>query len=419
LEKKEKKKTKSKLGALWAFLVGILLMLGVYVLFESAPNRLRSGSIDDATDTAETITDTVADTLTDIIKTGGVVDEVEEIVASPTVFLGVEVLPVDDVIAEQLSLPSVCGVLVNGVVDGSPAQVAGIQRGDCLISLGGEAIEDINGFRELIATYKPGDNVRIVYIRDGNKETTYAQLVTLPGTLTVAENTDSDDADWGVSLSDISSSLRGSLDIPADIDGIAILSVIPGGAADEAGLQPGDVVTGIDQTPVSSMDEFFAALAEDNDNIALLDVYSRGSVRYVPLDSSGIVETADTTPTQTQTLRQRMANLLTGGIPFVDDDDEEEEGPKGGKFAQDDVQLTTGDNPAFNRPSEVPGDENTGGTASTSGTTSSSTGMNRPTEVPPQLSSTNDTVLFIGLLILLILYLSYREYTRPPEVEKI
>jgi len=38
--------------------------------------------------------------------------------------------------------------------------------------------------------------------------------------------------------------------------------------------------------------------------------------------------------------------------------------------------------------------------------------------VPPQLSSTNDTVLFIGLLILLIIYLAYREYTRPPEVEK-
>ena len=113
-----------------------------------------------------------------------------------------------------------------------------------------------------------------------------------------------------------------------------------------------------------------------------------------------------------------MVGVLTGGMPFTDDDDEDEEGPKGGKFAQDDVQLTTGDNPAFNRPSEVPGDENTGGTSTGTGSASSTTGMNRPTEVPPQLSSTNDTVLFIGLLILLILYLSYREYTRPAEVKK-
>jgi len=151
------------------------------------------------------------------------------------------------------------------------------------------------------------------------------------------------------------------------------------------------------------MDEFFSALSSDNDNIALLDVYSQGSVRYVPLDSSGVTAAVNTTPTQTQTMRQRMMSVLTGGVPVAN------------------VQLTVGDNPAFNRPTTVPGDENTGGTSSTStsgGTTSSTTGMNRPSQVPPQLSSTNDTVLFIGLLILLIMYLSYREYTRPTEAKK-
>ena len=408
----EKKKTKGKLSVLWAFLFGIILMLGVYFLFEAAPNRLRSGSTDDTTDTT-----------TDLVKTANIVQTaaLEEVTATPSVFLGVEVLSVNTVIAEQLSLPSDCGVLVNGVVDDSPAQTAGLQRGDVILSLDGDTVEDVDGFRRLLAAYNPGDKVRITYVRAGKKDITYARLVALPDSVTTADDTDSADSDWGVSLSDISSALRNSLNIPADIDGVVILSVTPGGAADAAGLQAADVIAGIDQTPVSDMDEFFSALSSDNDNIALLDVYRQGSVRYVPLDSSGVVETADTTPTQTQTLRQRMMSMLTGGIPFTDDDDEDEEGPKGGKFAQDDdVRLTTGDNPAFNRPSEVPGDENTGGTSSSTsgGTTSSSTGMNRPTEVPPQLSSTNDTVLFIGLLILLILYLSYREYNRPAEVKK-
>jgi len=406
----EKKKTKGKLSALWAFLFGIILMLGVYFLFESAPNRLRSGSTDDTT------------TTTDLVKTANIVQTaaIEEATAASSVFLGVEVLSVNTIIAEQLSLPSECGVLVNGVVDGSPAQAAGLQRGDCLLSLDGEAIEDINGFRQLLAAYNPGDKVRIIYVRDSKKDITYAKLASPPDSVTATQDTDSSDGDWGISLSDISSALRNSLNIPANITGVAILSVIPGGTADQAGLQPGDIITGIDQTPVSSMDDFFDALSSDNDNIALLDVYSQGSARYVPLDSSGIVAAVDTTPTQTQTLRQRMAGLLTGGIPFVtDDDDADEEGPKGGKFATEDVQLTA-DNTAFNRPGTVPGDENTGGTSSsTSGSTTSTTGMNRPTEVPPQSSgATNDTVLFIGLLILLILYLSYREYTRPAEVKK-
>jgi len=392
-EKMEKKK--SKLSALWAFLLGIMLMLGVYILFESAPNRLRSGS-----------TDETADITINLAKTANIVQTaaVEAVSVSPSVFVGVEILSVNSIIAKQLSLPSECGVLVNGVVGGSPAQEAGLQRGDVIISLDGEAVEDTDGFKLLMDKYKPGDKIRIVYIRNDQKYIAYAQLVAFPDTLAADQDTDSGDSDWGISLSDITKTIRNSFGVPTDTTGVVILSVAPGGAADAAGLQPGDVITGINKTPVSGMDEFFSALSSDNDNIALLDVYSQGSVRYVPLDSSGIIAAVNTTPNQTQTMRQRITSVLTGGMPF------------------DDVQLTTGDNPAFNRPSTVPGDENTGGTSDwtpgTPGGTSSTTGMNRPTEVPPQLSSTNDTVLFIGLLILLIMYLSYREYTRPTEAKK-
>jgi len=392
--KEEIEKKKSKFSALWAFLLGIILMLGVYIMFESAPTRLRSGSTNDAADTTTSIINTA-----NIVQTAAVGD----VSVSPSVFFGVEVLSVNSIIAKQLSLPSECGVLVNGVVDGSPAQKAGLQRGDVIISLDGEAVADTDGFKLLMAKYKPGDSVRIVYIRNGQKNITYAKLVAIPDTSATAQDSNSSGGDWGISLSDITKTIRSSFGIPAGTTGVVILSVAPGGAADAAGLQPGDVITGINKIPVSSMDEFFSALSSDNDNIALLDVYSQGSVRYVPLDSSGVTAAVNTTPTQTQTMRQRMMSVLTGGVPVAN------------------VQLTVGDNPAFNRPTTVPGDENTGGTSSTStsgGTTSSTTGMNRPSQVPPQLSSTNDTVLFIGLLILLIMYLSYREYTRPTEAKK-
>lgn len=409
----EEKKTKGKLSALWAFLFGIILMLGVYILFEFAPNRLRAGSTDQTTDTT-----------TEILKTANIVQTAttEDVSVSPSAFLGVEILSVNAVIAEQLSLPGERGVLVNDVVENSPAQKAGLQRGDVIISLEGKQVEDVDCFRLLMAMYNPGDNVRIIYIRNSRKETAYAELVELPDTSATAPDTGSTDTNWGVSISDLGSAQRDLLNIPADIDGIAILSVAPGGTADAAGLLPGDVITGIDQTPISDMDDFFSALSDNNDNVALLDIYSQGTVRYVPLNSSGIIDIADQAQTQT-TLGQRIFALFTGGLPFATDEDEEEDedGPKGGKFAQDDVQLTA-DTTAFNRPSTVPGDENTGGssggTTAAPGGSSSTTGMNRPSEVPPQLSPTNDTVLFIGLLILLILYLAYREYHRPTEVEK-
>ena len=61
----------------------------------------------------------------------------------------------------------------------------------------------------------------------------------------------------------------------------------------------------------------------------------------------------------------------------------------------------------------------TGGSSSSGGSSSTSTtGMNRPSTVPSQSGSTNDVVLFIGLLLLVILYLAYREYHRPRETRK-
>jgi predicted metalloprotease with PDZ domain len=227
---------------------------------------------------------------------------------SPSAFLGVEVVSVDTVIAEQFGLPKACGVLVNRVVDNSPAQRAGLQRNDCLLSLNNIAIENVDGFREIMAQLNPGDQVRIIYIRDGRKDTVYATLAN-PSSAAIAE--DGDGPDWGVSLSVLSSELRASLRIPANIEGIVILSVMPGGLADQAGLQSGDVITGIDNTPVTDMSDFFAVIAAGDDNIALLDIYSKGQLRFVALDSSVVAAVA----------RQRQTSLLDRIISIFTDDD--------------------------------------------------------------------------------------------------
>ena len=157
----------------------------------------------------------------------------------PSAFLGVEIISVNAVIAEQFGLPNPCGVLVNSVVDGSPAQKAGLQRRDVILSLNSIAVEDVNSFRNIMSTLNPGETVKIVYIRDGQKDAVYATLADSSTVLNVAK--DSSGSEWGVLLSVLNSDLRNSLRIPANIDGIVILSVTPGGLADEAGLLPGDL----------------------------------------------------------------------------------------------------------------------------------------------------------------------------------
>jgi hypothetical protein len=223
-----------------------------------------------------------------------------------SVFLGVEIVSVDDEIAEQFDLPKACGVLVQNVLKNSPADEAGLRRSDCLLSLNNIAVEDVDGFREILARLNPGDNVRIVYIRDGQKDKTYATLGNLSAAQAIAE--DGNDLEWGVSLVVLSSDLRTSLRIPANIDGVVILSVTPGGLADEAGLQPGDVITGIDNTSIASMNDFFEAIEGGDDNIALLDIYSKGRLRFVALDSSAVAAVARQNKTS---LLDRIVSVFT------------------------------------------------------------------------------------------------------------
>jgi len=221
-------------------------------------------------------------------------------------FLGVEVISVDAVIAEQLSLAGDCGVLVISVIDESPAQKAGLQRGDCLLSLNNIAVKDVDGFREIMAELNPGDNARIIYVRDGQKDIAYATVANSSAVWGTAQ--EPGDSDWGVSLAVLSSDLRKLLRIGANIDGIVILSVTPAGLADQVGLQAGDVITGIDNTPIADMSDFFAALQNSDDNVVLLDIYSKGQLRYVVLDSAGVVESVARTRTS---LLDRIISIFT------------------------------------------------------------------------------------------------------------
>ena len=225
---------------------------------------------------------------------------------SVSAFLGVEIMSVDAVIAQQLSLPGDCGVLVTSVIDGSPAQKAGLQRGDVILSLNNIAVKDVDGFREIMAELNPGDDARIIYVRDGQRDIAYATVANSSAVLEAAQ--EPGNSDWGVSLSVLSSDLRSLLRIPANTDGIVILSVTPGGLADEAGLQSGDVIISINNTPVVDMSDFFKALSSDEDGTALLDVYRQGALRYVALDSTGIIESV----AQTQTnLLDRILSVFT------------------------------------------------------------------------------------------------------------
>ena len=94
---------------------------------------------------------------------------------STPVHFGLEVLPVNEVIAKQFGVPQE-GVLVNRVIDELPASLAGIKRGDIITSIAGYPIQTAEDIREVITRFHIGDNVNVNVLRNGIIDEIFVRL---------------------------------------------------------------------------------------------------------------------------------------------------------------------------------------------------------------------------------------------------
>jgi Do/DeqQ family serine protease len=86
-------------------------------------------------------------------------------------WLGVSIQPLDPALAETFGLQSVAGAVITGVVPGSPAEAAGVQRGDVLLSFAGKSVRGVRELQLLVASAPIGKGVPLVILRDGRRLT--------------------------------------------------------------------------------------------------------------------------------------------------------------------------------------------------------------------------------------------------------
>ena len=84
-------------------------------------------------------------------------------------YLGVRVQDIDRELQQARDLPSTEGALVNRVEDGSPAEKAGLKRGDVIVRLDGEEIQDSAELIREMREKKPGTTVQIAAVRAGER----------------------------------------------------------------------------------------------------------------------------------------------------------------------------------------------------------------------------------------------------------
>jgi Do/DeqQ family serine protease len=185
--------------------------------------------------------------------------------------LGVTIQAITPDLARTFGLASTSGALVSDVDAGSPAEAAGLKRGDVITAVNGATVKDSNVLRNEIAALQPGTEAKLTIVRDGSQRVVTAKLTELPASnrRTGAEPRGPGAERFGLTLKPLTAETARDLGVSTR-RGVVIAAVSPGGRAADAGLKPGDVVEQIDRKPVTSVEQFRDALNTGNGPALLL-----------------------------------------------------------------------------------------------------------------------------------------------------
>jgi serine protease Do len=202
--------------------------------------------------------------------------------------LGVTIQPITSDLASGLGLKEARGALVNNVEQGGPADRAGIQRGDVIIALNGEQVEDSNALRNHVAGTQPGTEVSVTFIRGGKEQSTKVTLGELTSANARGQNSEgsgesSTPGKLGITVQALTPDIAKQLQIPPTTQGLVITEIDPAGPAAEAALQEGDVIEEVNRQPVKSPADLTAAVDRAGQQPVLLLVNRRGSTLFATI----------------------------------------------------------------------------------------------------------------------------------------
>ena len=197
--------------------------------------------------------------------------------------MGVSISDVTPDNAKFFDLKNATGALITDVQAGSPAAAAGIKTGDVVKEIDGKPVEDASELQMTIGTKSPGDKVALQVMRDGKPENFTLKLASLDDNSKDerAANEKPGKARWGVGLTDVSADVRSQLQLPENVKGAVVTNVQPGSAAENAGLQRGDVILQVNRKDTKTAADVKQALTSIQDGKdALLLVHSNGGNTY-------------------------------------------------------------------------------------------------------------------------------------------
>ena len=186
-------------------------------------------------------------------------------------YLGVTIQKLTGDIAASMGLKSETGALVADVAEGGPAERSGIKSGDVIVEFNGKAIKDSAELPLEVARVAPGKTVQVKILRDAKPSSIAVRIGEMKDSEVIAE---SQQGDFGMAVQPVTPAMAESLGLER-ADGLVVSSVRPGGAADQAGLRRGDVITEVNRRPVRNLADYKREMSRNENGKSILFLVKR------------------------------------------------------------------------------------------------------------------------------------------------
>lgn len=211
-------------------------------------------------------------------------------------WIGIKIQPNTPEIADSLGISANQGVVVSGITEQGPAQKAGLQAGDIVLSFNRQPIDNTKNLSRLIAETKIGTPAPIEIWRSGQKQTLTVPIELMPEEtlLSAAKETASDAAETpdngeslniiGFTVKEISPELAERYKLAPSTSGVVVTDILPNSDASRKGIKIGDIIVKIDKRNIigeSAFHEYVNDARRENNRPVLLAIQGREALHFV------------------------------------------------------------------------------------------------------------------------------------------
>ncbi len=182
-------------------------------------------------------------------------------------WLGLMIQKVTPDLAKSFGLKKNKGALVADVVENSPAEKAGIQQGDVIVSFDGKEINEYVDLSRYAGLTQPGKKIRLEIIRDMKKKEITVKIAVFPDEEKISQAPV--ETELGMSVQDITPELAEHFNL-SETTGVLITNIVPDSPADKANIRRGDIIVEVDKQKVKNVKQFKKVVKKNKKTLLFL-----------------------------------------------------------------------------------------------------------------------------------------------------